>query len=62
MALAAVTLLGGALPEPPRPPGTPGSVLHGIPATIAEGVRLGGRDPLIRRVLPSAAASPRSNC
>lgn len=46
-----------ALPEPPRPPNTLRSVLHGIPATIAEGVRLGGRDPLIRRVLLSAAAA-----
>lgn len=46
-----------ALPEPPRPPSTLSSVLHGIPATIAEGVRLGGRDPLIRRVLLSAAAA-----
>ncbi|MCX5300969.1 MFS transporter [Streptomyces sp. NBC_00193] len=46
-----------ALPEPPRPPSTLRSVLHGIPATIAEGVRLGGRDPLIRRVLLSAAAA-----
>ncbi|MFB6516710.1 MFS transporter [Streptomyces sp. NPDC056401] len=46
-----------ALPEPPRPPSTLRSVLTGIPATIAEGVRLGGRDPLIRRVLLSAAAA-----
>ncbi|MFZ3495339.1 MFS transporter [Streptomyces sp. 5.8] len=46
-----------ALPEPPRPPSTLHSVLHGIPATIADGVRLGGRDPVIRRVLLSAAAA-----
>lgn len=46
-----------ALPEPPRPPSTPRSVLRGIPATVLGGVRLGGRDALIRRVLLSAAAA-----
>ncbi|MEU8773346.1 MFS transporter [Streptomyces sp. NPDC048606] len=49
-----------ALPEPPRPPRPPGtqrSLLRGIPATVAEGLRLGGRDVLVRRVLFGAAAA-----
>lgn len=57
VATAFVLYVLTALPEPPRPPSTLRSALHGIPATIAEGVRLGGRDPLIRRVLLSAAAA-----
>ncbi|MFF3624770.1 MFS transporter [Streptomyces sp. NPDC002467] len=46
-----------ALPEPPRAPSTPRSVFRGIPATVADGLRLGGRDVLVRRVLLSAAAA-----
>ncbi|MFD9723626.1 MFS transporter [Streptomyces sp. NPDC059072] len=46
-----------ALPEPPRPPSTLRSVFRGIPATVADGLRLGGRDGLVRRVLLSAAAA-----
>ncbi|MFJ8011229.1 MFS transporter [Streptomyces sp. NPDC096339] len=46
-----------ALPEPPRPPGTLRSVFRGIPATVTDGLRLGGRDVLVRRVLLSAAAA-----
>ncbi|MFH8371501.1 MFS transporter [Streptomyces sp. NPDC018031] len=45
-----------ALPEPPRPPATLRGVLRGVPATIAAGVRLGGRDVVIRRVLLTAGA------
>jgi MFS family permease len=45
-----------ALKEPPRPPATVRSVLRGVPATVLGGVRLGGRDMLVRRVLLTAAA------
>ncbi|MFE7098574.1 MFS transporter [Streptomyces erythrochromogenes] len=46
-----------ALPEPPRPPATLRGALRGIPATVAGGLRLGGRDALVRRVLLSAAGA-----
>ncbi|MBC9724647.1 MFS transporter [Streptomyces sp. TRM68367] len=46
-----------ALSEPPRPAATLRSVLRGIPATIADGLLLGGRDALVRRVLLSAGAA-----
>lgn len=46
-----------ALREPPRPPVTARSVLRGIPGTVLNGVRLGGRDALVRRVLLSTAAA-----
>ncbi|MFI8104447.1 MFS transporter [Streptomyces sp. NPDC086023] len=46
-----------ALREPPRAPATAGGVLRGIPATVAAGLRLGGRDRLVRRVLLAAAAA-----
>ncbi|MEV3993527.1 MFS transporter [Streptomyces sp. NPDC049837] len=42
-----------ALPEPPRAPAT----LRGVPATMADGLRLGVREPLIRRILLTAAAA-----
>lgn len=45
-----------ALPEPPRPPATLRSVLRGVPVTVLGGLRLGGRDALVRRVLLTAAA------
>ncbi|MER5732206.1 MFS transporter [Streptomyces sp. NPDC002138] len=45
-----------ALPEPPRPAAALGDVLRGIPATVAGGLRLGGRDALVRRVLLSTGA------
>ncbi|MEU1849062.1 MFS transporter [Streptomyces sp. NPDC019990] len=44
------------LREPPRPPATLRSVLRGVPATVLDGLRLGGRDTLVRRVLLTAAA------
>ncbi|MFE1248128.1 MFS transporter [Streptomyces sp. NPDC058735] len=44
------------LREPPRPSSTLGSVLRGVPATVRDGLRLGGRDALVRRVLLTAAA------
>ncbi|MFF3432072.1 MFS transporter [Streptomyces sp. NPDC002602] len=46
-----------ALPEPPRPHRTPGSVFRGIPATVADGLRLGAHDVLVRRVLLGAGAA-----
>ncbi|MEU6162169.1 MFS transporter [Streptomyces sp. NPDC047130] len=46
-----------ALPEPPRPAATLRDVLRGIPATVADGLRLGGRDALVRRVFLSAGAA-----
>ncbi|MER8221744.1 hypothetical protein ABTZ58_14375 [Streptomyces sp. NPDC094143] len=45
-----------ALREPPRPPATVRSVLRGVPVTVLGGLRLGGRDALVRRVLLTAAA------
>ncbi|MGC0210200.1 MFS transporter [Streptomyces levis] len=45
-----------ALREPPRPPATLRSVLRGVPVTVLSGVRLGGRDALVRRVVLTAAA------
>ncbi|MFG2987485.1 MFS transporter [Streptomyces sp. NPDC048258] len=46
-----------ALPEPPRPAATLRNVLRGIPTTVAGGLRLGGSDALVRRVLLSAGAA-----
>lgn len=46
-----------ALPEPPRPSKALRDVLRGVPATVADGLRLGGRDTVVRRVLLSAAAA-----
>ncbi|MFC8144848.1 MFS transporter [Streptomyces paradoxus] len=46
-----------ALREPPRPPATLRSVLRGVPVTVVEGLRLGGRDALVRRILLAAAAA-----
>ncbi|MFB7466158.1 MFS transporter [Streptomyces sp. NPDC056224] len=46
-----------ALPEPPRPAATLRNVLRGIPVTVAGGLRLGGRDALVRRVFLSAGAA-----
>ncbi|MBR8641116.1 MFS transporter [Streptomyces tuirus] len=44
------------LREPPRPPATLRSVLRGVPVTVLDGLRLSGRDALVRRVLITAAA------
>ncbi|MFH9007234.1 MFS transporter [Streptomyces afghaniensis] len=44
------------LREPPRPPASLRSVLRGVPVTVLDGLRLGGRDTLVRRVLLTAAA------
>ncbi|MEU1315568.1 MFS transporter [Streptomyces tibetensis] len=44
------------LREPPRPPATLRSVLRGVPVTVLGGLRLGGSDVLVRRILLTAAA------
>ncbi|MFD8234445.1 MFS transporter [Streptomyces sp. NPDC059696] len=44
------------LKEPPRPPATLAAVLRGVPGTVLGGLRLGGRDALVRRILLTAAA------
>ncbi|WP_309242483.1 MULTISPECIES: MFS transporter [unclassified Streptomyces] len=46
-----------ALLEPPRPKVTLRTILGGVPAAIADGLRLGARDALIRRVLLTASAT-----
>ncbi|MER6444250.1 MFS transporter [Streptomyces venezuelae] len=46
-----------ALPEPPRPPATLPDVLRGIPSTVVGGLRLAGRDTLVRRVFLGAGAA-----
>ncbi|MFD9880725.1 MFS transporter [Streptomyces alboflavus] len=46
-----------ALPEPPRERTTLRGVLRGVPATVVAGVRLGGRDALVRRIVLSAGAA-----
>ncbi|HYO32516.1 MAG TPA: MFS transporter [Nocardioidaceae bacterium] len=46
-----------ALHEPARPSTTMSQALRDIPATVVGGLRLGGRDALIRRVLLSAGAA-----
>lgn len=46
-----------ALREPPRPPVTSRSVLRGVPGAVLSGVRLGGRDATVRRILLTAAAA-----
>ncbi|MGI5425113.1 MFS transporter [Streptomyces sp. CA-179760] len=45
------------LREPPRPRATLRSVLRGVPVTVLDGLRLGGRDALVRRLMLSAAAA-----
>ncbi|MBB6079726.1 MFS transporter [Streptomyces paradoxus] len=55
--LVFVAYVLAALREPPRPPATLRSVLRGVPVTVVEGLRLGGRDALVRRILLAAAAA-----
>ncbi|MFI5617911.1 MFS transporter [Streptomyces sp. NPDC051567] len=57
VALVFVAYVLVALREPGRPPAPLSKVVRGVPATVAEGLRLGGRDALVRRVLLSAAAA-----
>ncbi|MFD3412251.1 MFS transporter [Streptomyces cyaneofuscatus] len=46
-----------ALPEPPRPRVTLRGVLGGVPAAIGAGLRLGGQDAVIRRLLLTASTT-----
>ncbi|WP_415949880.1 MFS transporter [Streptomyces sp. KLOTTS4A1] len=55
VAFVAYVLL--ALTEAPRPRASLSGVLRSIPATVGGGLRLGGRDVIVRRVLLSAAAA-----
>ncbi|MGW6691968.1 MFS transporter [Streptomyces sp. NPDC054961] len=55
--IAFVLYVLSALVEPPRPPTTLRDVLRGVPAAVADGLRLGGRDALVRRILLSAGAA-----
>lgn len=55
--IAFVVYVLTALREPPRPAATLRGVLRGIPTTVLEGLRLGGRDALVRRILLSAGAA-----
>ncbi|MCF2533550.1 MFS transporter [Yinghuangia soli] len=55
--VAFVLYVLAALPEPPRPPAVLRDVLRGVPAAVADGLRLAGSDVLVRRVLLGAAAA-----
>ncbi|MEE1928300.1 MFS transporter [Streptomyces sp. TRM 70351] len=46
-----------ALHEPPRPATALRDVLRGVPATVRDGLRLGGHDALVRRLLLTAGAA-----
>ncbi|WP_432150098.1 MFS transporter [Streptomyces sp. bgisy029] len=46
-----------ALPEPPRPRATLRGVVAGVPAAIGAGIRLGGQDTVIRRLLLTASTT-----
>ncbi|MEV3969945.1 MFS transporter [Streptomyces sp. NPDC050698] len=52
-----VVYVMAALREPPRPPATLRSVLSGVPVTVLDGLRLGARDALVRRILLASAAA-----
>jgi MFS family permease len=45
------------LPEPPHPRPAAGAVLRGVPATVAAGLRVAGRDRALTRVLLAAAGA-----
>ncbi|MET9470005.1 MFS transporter [Streptomyces sp. NPDC006544] len=55
--IAFVLYVVSALREPPRLPATLRGVLRGVPAAVADGLRLGARDALVRRILLSAGAA-----
>ncbi|MYY83894.1 MULTISPECIES: MFS transporter [unclassified Streptomyces] len=55
--VAFVSYVLTALREPPRPATTLADVLRGVPATVVGGLRLGGRDALVRRVFLGAGAA-----
>ncbi|WP_330299956.1 MFS transporter [Streptomyces sp. NBC_00503] len=55
--IAFVLYVLAALPEPPRPAAALREVLRGIPVTVVDGLRLGGRDAMVRRIFLSAGAA-----
>ncbi|WP_371619177.1 MFS transporter [Streptomyces sp. NBC_00454] len=55
--IAFVLYILAALPEPSRPAATLREVLRGIPVTVVDGLRLGGRDAMVRRIFLSAGAA-----
>ncbi len=50
-------LLTARLPEPPHPRPTLSGVLRGVPATVAAGLRVAGRDRALTRVLLAAGGA-----
>jgi hypothetical protein len=46
-----------ALTEPPRPPATLRATMRGVPGAVVAGLRLGGGDALVRRLLMTAGAA-----
>jgi MFS family permease len=50
-------LLTVRLPEPPHPRTTARAVLRGVPATVAAGLRVAGRDRVLTRLLLAAAGA-----
>jgi MFS family permease len=50
-------LLTTRLPEPPHPRASAGAVLRGVPATVAAGLRMAGRDRTLTRLLLAAAGA-----
>ncbi|GAA3009346.1 hypothetical protein GCM10020229_21250 [Kitasatospora albolonga] len=57
VALAFVLYVLTALPEPARPSATLRDAVRDVPATVRTGLRVGGRDALVRRVLLGTAAA-----
>jgi MFS family permease len=55
--IARLTVTAFGLPEPPHPRPSLRTVLAGVPATIATGVRLGVRDAVLIRLLGAAGAA-----
>ncbi|MFD3698790.1 MFS transporter [Streptomyces sp. NPDC058646] len=55
--IAFVAYVLTALREPPRPAATVRGALRDLPATVTAGLRLGGRDALVRRILLGAGAA-----
>nr|WP_308801051.1 MFS transporter [Streptomyces polyasparticus] len=62
MSLVFAVYVMTALPEKPRPRTTLGATLRGVPATVVGGLRLGGSDRIVRRVLLTAAAVGAALC
>ena len=50
-------VLTARLPEPPHPRPSAAAVLRGVPATVAAGLRVAGRDRALTRVLLAAAGA-----